>query len=201
LETRSSQVEVTLEKVNLAFEEFTTFYASLLEKGIDKTEYGNIFNEMAQTFKGIYSTSKANYDALLLNKKQFNEGRLERDAYERALTRIEQVIISADFDIQLKILPLLKKVEKEVLNQQIEIINATSMAEGDKKALKTDAEEIQSAMVSAEKRSAVDQVKDYVGLGQKIKILGKKVLSHLETVAKEALPIVIPAIIHVFSGV
>lgn len=201
METKSSEAQLALEKINTTFEEFTSFYGQLVEKGIMETEYGKVFSDMAQTFRGLYSTAKSNYDALLVNRHQFEEGRLERDAYERSLTRIEQYIIEAEFDIGVKILPYLKKVEKELLQDQIvKTAKAIDIPEEEKKEVIQDAENIKTSMTNAEKKGTVDQVKEYVGIGSKIVELGQKIWKFANEQATKAAPIVLPLILRVLGA-
>jgi hypothetical protein len=199
LETRDSQVELSLEKINSAFEEFTTFYSNLLEKGVEETEYGTVFNEIAQNFRQIYATSKSNSDALLLNKQEFSVGNLERAAYERSLVRIEQTILGTEFDLRLKIVPKLKKAEKEFLQQQIEIVEKIDAPPEIKTELRSEAQQIQTTIVATEKQPPIDQLKGYISIGQKINSLGQKIWKYAGIAAKGALPIAIPAIIRVLG--
>ena len=197
METKCSEAEQTLANVNLAFGEFTSFYGSLLEKGIDETEYGKTFGDLSQAFKEVYTTSKSNYDALVLNRSQFEAGRLERDAFERALIRIEQYIIGADFDIGLKILPRLKRVEKELLQKHIiEKVEDINMPSEMKVEIKQDAQSILTSMTSTEKKANIEQVKEYVVNGEKILTLGQKVWNF----AHKASPAAIPLILKIFSA-
>jgi len=201
LETRSSEVELALEKVNTTFGEFTSFYAKLVEKGIGETEYGKVFDEMAQSFRGLYSTAKSYYDALLVNRRQFEEGRLERDAFERSLIRIERYIIEAEFDIGVKILPHLKKVEKELLQEQIiKTVEAIDVPEEVKKEVRRDAEKIQTSMTNAEKKGPVDQLKEYVGIGGRIVELGQKIWKFASAQATKAAPVALPLILRVLGA-
>jgi len=192
LEIKRSEAEQALAKVNVTFDEFTSFYSSLLEKGIDETEYGKVFSDMSQVFREIYTTSKKNYDALMFNRSQFDEGRLERDAFERSLTRIEQFIIGAEFDISLKILPQLKRVEKEllqkhILNKVAEVEMTTQM----KTEVKQDAEGILKSMANTEKNENINQVEEYIGIGKRIMELGQKVWKFVEKAAPAALPLIL----------
>ncbi len=199
MDTRSSQIESSLEKINTAFEEFTSFYGNLIEKGIAQTEYGKTFSEVAQAFQTIYSEAKANYDALMLNRTQFIEGRLERDAYERSLMRNEKSIISADFELHLKVLPYLKKVEKEILQARLKTIEKIDFPEQVNTELKEDAAQIATSMIQIEKQQTFDQLKNYVSTGHKINDFGKKIWKYLRSAAKEVLPIALPAIIRVLG--
>ncbi len=192
MEIKRSEAEQALAKVNVTFDEFTSFYSSLLEKGIDETEYGKVFSDMSQVFREIYTTSKKNYDALMFNRSQFDEGRLERDAFERSLTRIEQFIIGAEFDISLKILPQLKRVEKEllqkhILNKVAEVEMTTQM----KTEVKQDAEGILKSMANTEKNENINQVEEYIGIGKRIMELGQKVWKFVEKAAPAALPLIL----------
>jgi hypothetical protein len=197
LEGKRSEAELALAKVNAVFSEFTSLYSSLLEKGVDETEYGKVFSDMSQVFRDVFTTSKKNYDALMFNRSQFDEGRLERDAFERSLTRIEQFIIGAEFDIGLKILPQLKRVEKELLQKHI--INKVAEVEMPaqmKAEIKQDTEGILESMANTEKMGNIDQVEGYVGIGKRIMDLGQKVWRF----AEKAAPVALPLILRIFSS-
>jgi len=197
LEMKGSEAEQALAKVKAVFDEFTSFYASLLEKGIDETEYGKVFGEMSQVFREVYITSKKNYDALMFNRSQFDEGRLERDAFERSLIRIEQFIIGAEFDVGLKILPQLKRVEKELLQKHIvNKVAELEMPTQIKAEVKRDAEGIHASMTSIEKMGNINQVEKYIGIGKRIMNLGQKVWKFAEKTA----PVALPFILRIFSS-
>ena len=197
MEARSSELVNTLDKVNTAFREFTSLYSILVERGIEETEYGKIFGDMAREFRELYATAKSHYDALLLNRRQFEEGRLERDAFERRLTRIEEYIHKAEFDIGIKILPHLKKVEKELLQKHIiEKVEEIDMPEEMKREVRRDAEEIQALMKETENKGTIDQFKEHVGIGERIVKLGEKVWRF----AKKAAPVALPLILRIFGG-
>jgi hypothetical protein len=197
LEARSSEVEKALDKVNIAFREFTSLYGILVERGIEEIEYGKIFDDMAQDFRRLYATAKSHYDALLLNRQQFDEGRLERDAFERSLIRIERYIIDAEFEIGTKILPHLKKVEKELLQKHIiKKIEDIDMPEEMKREVRQDAEKIQAWMTDTEKKDTIDQVKEYASIGGRIIELGEKVWKF----AKMAAPVALPFILRIFGA-
>lgn len=196
MEAKNSEAKLALEKVNAAFGEFTSFYSSLLEKGIDETEYGKAFSDMSQLFREIYTTSKKNYDALMFNRSQFDEGRLERDAFERSLTRIEQFIIGAEFDIGLKILPQLKRVEKELLRKHIvNKVEEIEMPPQIKAEVKQEAEGILESMANTEKMGNINQVEQCIGIGKRIVDLGQKVWRF----AEKAAPVALPFILRIFS--
>jgi hypothetical protein len=198
LEMKGSEAEQALAKVNTVFDEFTSFYASLLEKGIDETEYGKVFSEMSQVFREVYIASKKNYDALMFNRSQFDEGRLERDAFERSLIRIEQFIIGAEFDVGLKILPQLKRVEKELLQKHIvDKVAEVEMPTQMKAEVKRDAERIITSMTSIEKMGNINQVEKYIGIGKRIMDLGQKLWKFAENTA----PVALPFILRIFSSV
>ncbi len=195
METQSCEAEQALANVNAAFGEFASFYSSLLEKGIDETEYGKVFNDLSQAFKEVYITSKSNYDALALNRVQFEAGRLERDAFERSLIRVEKFIIGADFDIGLKILPQLKRVEKEILQKHIiEKIETLNMPSELKVEIKQDSQSIIDSMNNAENKTNLDQIKEYIGTGNKILELGQKIWKF----AQQASPTAIPLFLKIF---
>lgn len=192
LEARGSQVEMALKKVDQVFEDFSSFYATLIEKGIEETEYSKLFADMILAFKELYSTSKSNFDALVLNNSQFTEGRLERDAYERSLIRIEQHIIGAEFEIRLKILPFLKKVEKEILQKHIaDKIQEIDLPENVKGEVKQEISELESDMSKAEKADVISQVEEYVGIGRRILDLGNKIWKFTNRWAPAALPLIL----------
>jgi hypothetical protein len=192
IEIKESQVEKALNKVEKVFEDFSSFYASLLEKGIEETEYAKVFADLTLTFKELYTTSKTNFDAFMLNKSQFKEGRLERDAYERSLIRIEQHIIGAEFDIRLKILPILKKVEKEILQKHLENkLQEIALPEKMKVEVKQEISTLQSDMKTADEVNTIDQVDEYVGIGKRILELGNKVWKFAERSAPAALPFIL----------
>jgi hypothetical protein len=198
LEIKSSEAENALSKINQAYTEFTTFYGSLLEKGVDETEYGKVFSSLSQTLRDIYTTSKSNYDALTLNKSQFEAGRLERDAYERSIMRIDEFLIGADFDIGLKVLPLLRKTEKEMLQKHIiEKVESSSLPPETKAEIKQEGTGILTAMSSIEKKPNADQVKETVANGEKIITLGQKVWQ----IAKQVAPAAAPFILKLFSPI
>ena len=192
MDSDKSEFEQALTKVNSVFNEFTSFYSSLLEKGIDETEYGKALSEISQVFKEIYVTSKKNYDALVFNRSQFDEGRLERDAYERSLTRIEEFIIGAEFDIGLKVLPQLRRFEKELLQKQI----VNKIAEIDltpqiKTEIKHESEGIMESMANTEKMGNIDKLEKYINFGKRIVDLGQKVWKFVEKTAPTALPLIL----------
>jgi hypothetical protein len=196
LEARSSIAQASLAKTNAAYAEYLAFYGSLVEDGIEDTEYGKIFDQITRTFRELYTTAKSNYDALLMNKSQFEEGRLERDAYERTLVRIEQNMIAAEFDIGVKILPYLKRLDKELLEKHIlKLIKEINLPSDDKNAVICEAEQIKISMSNSDKEVAVEQVKEYVSSGKKIVKLGKKVWKIVETAAPAALPLVLKVFI------
>ena len=197
MDSKKSEAEQALAKVNEVYTEFTSFYSLLLEKGIDETEYGKVFSEISHVFREIYITSKKNYDALLLNKGQFEEGRLERDAFERSLARTEQFIIGADFDIGLKVLPQLKRVEKELLQKQIiDKVVEIEMPNQAKIEVKQEAKEILDLMANSEKMGSINQTKEYIGFGKRIVNLGQKVWKLTET----AMPTALPLLLRIFSS-
>jgi hypothetical protein len=192
LEDKRSEAEQALAKLNAVFGEFTSFYSLLLEKGIDETEYGKVFSDMSQVFREVYTTSKKNYDALMFSRSQFEDGRLERDAFERSLTRIEQFIIGADFDIGLKILPQLKRVEKEILQKQIvNKVAEVEMPDQMKTEVKQEAEKLLESMATTEKTGNINQVEEFIGIGKKIIDLGKKIWRFAEKSAPGALPLIL----------
>jgi hypothetical protein len=192
LEAKSSGAEQALARVNLAYSEFTSFYGSLLERGIDETEYGKTFSELSETLKEVYTNSKSNYDALSLNKSQFEAGRLERDAYERSIIRIEQFIIGAEFDIGLKVLPRLRRAEKELLQKDIvQKVETIDISAETKKEVKEEAAGILTSMAKIEKQANIDQVRECVGNGKKIMSLGQKVWKVVEKAAPAALPFIL----------
>lgn len=197
LEEKESQAEVALKKIDKAFDDFNSFYATLLEKGIEETEYGKVFADLTSAFKEVYITSKTNFDALMLNTSQFKEGRLERDAYERSLIRIEQYIIGAEFEIRLKILPFLKRVEKEILQKHIaNKLQDIVLPEKIKGEVKQEISTLQIDIANAEKVDTIDQVEKYVGIGKRILELGNKVWKFAERTA----PAVLPFILRIFSS-
>jgi translation elongation factor EF-1beta len=192
LETRSSVAQTTLAKINAAFTEYIEFYGSLVENGIEETEYNKIFDQLTRTFRELYTTAKSNYDALLMNKSQFEEGRLERDAYERALIRIEENIIAAEFDIGIRVLPYLKRVNKELLQKHIlKLIEEIKLSGKDATEVKFEVEQIKISMTNADKEVSIEQVKGYVSCGKKIMKLGKRVWKIVEATAPAALPLVL----------
>jgi translation elongation factor EF-1beta len=192
LEARGSQVEVALKKIDKAFGDFSSFYATLIEKGIEETEYDKVFADLTFAFKELYTTSKSNFDALRLNTSQFIDGRLERDAYERSLIRIEQYIIGAEFEIRLKILPHLKRVEKELLKTHIaEKLQEIGLPEKMKEEVKQEISTLQTDIANAEEAAAIDQVEEYVGIGKRILNLGNKVWKFAERAAPAALPFIL----------
>jgi translation elongation factor EF-1beta len=192
LETRSSVAQTTLAKINAAFTEYIEFYGSLVENGIEETEYNKIFDQLTRTFRELYTTAKSNYDALLMNKSQFEEGRLERDAYERALIRIEENIIAAEFDIGIRVLPYLKRVNKELLQKHIlKLIEEIKLSGKDATEVKFEVEQIKISMTNADKEVSIEQVKGYVSSGKKIMKLGKRVWKIVEATAPAALPLVL----------
>jgi hypothetical protein len=197
LEEKGFQVEVALKKVDRAFEDYSSFYATLIERGIEETEYGSVFADLASTFKELYIASKTNFDALMLSKSQFEEGRLERDAYERSLIRLEQYVIGAEFEIRLKILPRLKRVEKEILQQQLENkLESIALPEKIEADVKQEISTLQIEIAKAEKVNTIDQVGEYIGIGKKIMQLGNKVWNF----AKQSAPAALPLILGIFSS-
>ena len=192
MEAKGSQVEVALKRVDQVFGDFSSFYATLIEKGIEETEYNKVFADLISAFKELYTTSKSNFDALTLNNSQFTEGRLERDAYERALIRIEQNIIGAEFEIRLKILPFLKRVEKEMLQKHIaDKIQEIDLPENVKGEVKQDISKLENDMAKAEEADTISQVEKYVGIGRKILDLGNKIWKFANRWAPTALPLLL----------
>lgn len=190
------EVELALEKVTSAYNDFTLFYGKLVERGIEETAYGKVFEKMAKEFRELYAGAKSHHDALLLNKTEFDEGRLERSAFERRLQRIVEYIIGVEFDINIKILPHLRKVENEILNDDIlKTVEKLDVSEAVKKEVKQDAEEIKVSMFNAEQKKPIDQVNDYVGIGGKIADLGKKVWKYAGKVAPH-----VPAILKILGS-
>ncbi len=197
MEARSSVVQESLEKTNAAFMEYITFYGSLVENGVVETDYGKTFEQITENIRHLYATAKSNYDALLMNRKQFEEGRLERDAFERTLVRIEQNIIEAEFDIGIKVLPYLKRVEKQLLqNHILRVIEEANLPSETKKEVREDAEEIQMSMTKVDDEGAVTQVREYVSSGKKIMKLGHKVWKAVELTT----PAVLTSMLPIFMG-
>jgi hypothetical protein len=156
-----------------------------------------VFNEIAQNFREFYVTAKSEYDGYLLNREQFSEGRLERDAFERSMTRINRYIIDAEFEIGWKILPQLRRVEKEILQEQIiEKVEEINVPEEIKKEVRKDAEKIQSSMKDTENKDSIDQVEEYIGIGRRILELGEKVWKFV----KETAPVALPLISRIFGA-
>jgi hypothetical protein len=197
LAVKRSEGETALQSINAAFSEYTSFYGLLLEKGLDKTEYSKVFDDITKNFRELYTSAKTNHDALMLNLNQFEEGRAEKDTYERALTRIEEIIIGAEFDLSLKVLPYLKKVEKDLLQDQIlGKIEATELPQEIKTLIMEEAQEIRAYMATAEKQGAIEQVKEYSNIGRKIISLGEKAWVFL----KKAYPVAVPVLVQLFSS-
>jgi hypothetical protein len=191
LEEKASEVEQALNKVNATFEEFSAFYGQLIEKGIDETGYGKTFEKLIEEFKDSYVKAKSHYETIMLNKKQFNEGRLERDAYERSLLRISQYLIESEFEIGTKILPRLKKVEKQLLQEEIiQKAEVIDLPKDMKEEVKQDATEITTLMENAQKKGNIDQIKEYVDIGSKIIKLGEKLWAFAKKVAPVAIPLI-----------
>lgn len=184
LETQGSEAELALEKIDSAFNAFTSFYGRLVEKGINETKYGKVFADITAAFQELYATAKSNYDALRLNSRQFEEGRLEKDAFERSLARIKRYIIKAEFDIGVKILPYLKKAEKEMLHDHIvKPIETTDMPKDDKQMAMEEVKKIETSMRLAEKKGPFDQINEYVGAGEKIIEVGEIIRNYADKTA------------------
>ena len=131
-----------------------------------------------------------------MNKRQFEEGRLERDGYERSLTRIEQYIIGAEFEIRLKILPQLKKTEKELLQKHIVAkVEEISLPPKTKEETRKNAEKINELIAATEKEDPIDQIKEYVKIGNKIVELGQKIWA----ATKKVTPVALPLILRIFA--
>lgn len=184
METQGSEAELALEKIDSAFNAFTSFYGRLVEKGINETRYGKVFVDITAAFQELYATAKSNYDALRLNSRQFEEGRLEKDAFERSLARIKRYIIKAEFDIGVKILPYLKKAEKEMLHDHIvKPIETTDMPEDDKQMVMVEVKKIETSMRLAEKKSPFDQINEYVRVSEKIIEVGEIIRNYADKTA------------------
>lgn len=194
---RSSELMKALDRIKTAFTEFTSLYGMLVDRGIEETKYGKIFDDMAQDFKKLYATTQSHYDALQLNRDQFNEGRLEKDAFERRLILLGQYIHEAEFEIGMKILPHLKKVEKELLQEHIlRKVETIDIPEEMKREIRQGAEKINVLMTDTEKMDTIDQVKEYVGIGGKIIELGEKIWKF----AKISAPVAVPFILRIFGA-
>jgi hypothetical protein len=195
LESRSSLAQESLEKADSAFKDYMTFYGSLIESGVEETEYSKTFGRITENMRNLYATVKSNYDALMMTKKQFEEGRLERDSYERTLIRIEQNIIAAEFDLGVKVLPYFRKVEKDILNNHIlRVIQEIKVTNQEKEEIKVEAEKIQTSMSMAEEEDATTQVEEYVGTGKKIMKLGHR----LWKLAEITTPALVSSMIPIF---
>ena len=83
VENRVSEAEKALKKVNSATEEFTSFYSLLIEKGIEKTEYGDVFDSLAQKFSKLYATTKSRCDELAHDKGELEAGFKICSTFER----------------------------------------------------------------------------------------------------------------------
>lgn len=191
LETKSFEFERVLKKVNTTYDELISLYTMLVERGINETEYKEIFENLIKDFKDVYKKSKSYYDELVLHSRQFEEGRRELDAFGRRLRFISEEIHDMEFQIAIKILPNLKKVEKELLNEQvIKRVEEFKLPKEVKKEVRQEAENIQKLMKKAEEKDKVDQVSEYVSIGDKIVKLGEKVWKFAKTVSPVALPII-----------
>ena len=184
LERPGSEIELALEKINSAFNAFISFYGKLVEKGINETKYGKVFSDITANFQELYATAKSNYEALRLNSRQFEEGRLERDTFERSLTRIKSYIIKAEFDIGVKILPHLKKAEKEILQTNIvKPIETGELTKEDKQEVIEEVKKIETSMKLAEKKGSFDQIIECVNAGERIIELGERVENYAQKTA------------------
>ena len=120
---------------------------------------------------------------------------------KEGLALIEQQIHESEFEIGVKILPYLKKAEKEILQKDIMgAVEATSAPEEVKKELRKEASEIQSSMAIVEKQNAVDQVKEYVSIGRRIFTFGQKVWKYTGPFIKIAFP-VIPQVLEMLKPI
>jgi len=185
--------EETLDKIESVFNEFTSFHSMLIERGVKKTKYGKDLDDIARPLKSIYSTAKAKHRAFLLNKHLFEAGRLERDAFERSLIRLQQEIFELEVDISIKVVPHLRNMERTILQKDILMkVKSLNLPDKEKKVIKEEAKKIQDQMTLAEEKGAVDEkVKEYIDVGKRIVKLGRKIWEIIKEIAPASLPLIL----------
>jgi hypothetical protein len=197
----ASEAEKALQNIIDAKDQFVVFYTSLVEKGIEETNYSEPLSKITNNFGDLYAKSKSNYDALQHDKDQFEQGFMDPSSFEKRLVNLEPLIHNAEFKIQTQILPYIKKIEKELLqNHIIEVVEASNLPEDVKSEIKVDAAKIKQSMVAADlKKDSTEQVKEYIGIGGQIMKLGNKVWEFAKPKLKEAAPYVIPGLLNLFK--
>lgn len=192
------QLAKALENINNAYNKFKSLYSALLESGLDRTEYNEAVTKMAEEFKRIYAMSFANQNTLLMNRRQFEEGRLERDAFERSLLRISTQIHESEFEIDTRILVRLKQIERELLDKHIiGKVETLNVPPETREEILAEARTVREQFEKVESKAAtaVEKVDGYVETGKRILEVGRKLWKVVQKVA----PTLTPTILRLFG--
>jgi tetratricopeptide (TPR) repeat protein len=96
---KMSEIEKTAREIEVFCNKFVKFNEGLIDTGKEtdfKTQ--DKLEKIGKVLKNFYMKSSGIEEALRLNESQFEEGRLERDAYERKLRELTEDMTSLKFD-------------------------------------------------------------------------------------------------------
>jgi tetratricopeptide (TPR) repeat protein len=108
------EIEKTAREIEQVNDTFFRIYNDLLEKGRElDSKFSDRMDDIGKDLKDFHSKSEGIEGAWRLNQRQFEEGRLEKDAYERRLRELTKEITEVKFDCRKIVI-----IELEVFERQ-----------------------------------------------------------------------------------